>query len=294
MLDRAVPLLKAGGRIAYVTCSVLEEENGAQVQAFLARHPQFSCTSARPTSSRRLGEHAPMFWQGGTACPGEGILMTPRADRDGRIFRRPPAPGADKAVHVRLVTETQTEFPDCAPIRAKFLRDDRVSMEPRAFISGFPLCWWPGAIRHFMWTRTIQCPLTLQVYPPLKASRLARFVTVQSKWSARCWLFQSASPAAIRFTAPIFLRRQRARACAVALLRCSTKVSMPRPGAFWCDVTLRRSKRPAALSIPKRPRRSRALLAAEKKTASVPATAPAVRSHNAPRTAAPKEPVAQS
>ncbi|HTQ83872.1 MAG TPA: RsmB/NOP family class I SAM-dependent RNA methyltransferase, partial [Pseudolabrys sp.] len=36
ILDRAVPLLKAGGRIAYITCSVLDEENGAQVRAFLA------------------------------------------------------------------------------------------------------------------------------------------------------------------------------------------------------------------------------------------------------------------
>ena len=31
VLDRAVPLIKAGGRIGYVTCSVLEEENGAQI-----------------------------------------------------------------------------------------------------------------------------------------------------------------------------------------------------------------------------------------------------------------------
>src|SRR6202163_1947565 len=42
VLDRAVPLVKPGGRIAYVTCSVLEEENGGQLRAFLARHPDFS------------------------------------------------------------------------------------------------------------------------------------------------------------------------------------------------------------------------------------------------------------
>ena len=41
-LDRAAPLVKPGGRIAYVTCSVLEEENGAQVRAFVGRHPDFS------------------------------------------------------------------------------------------------------------------------------------------------------------------------------------------------------------------------------------------------------------
>ena len=42
ILDRAVPLLKPGGRIAYVTCSVLEEENGDQVRAFVGRHAEFS------------------------------------------------------------------------------------------------------------------------------------------------------------------------------------------------------------------------------------------------------------
>src|SRR5882672_9354586 len=37
VLDRAVPLVKPGGRIAYVTCSLLAEENDDQVRAFLAR-----------------------------------------------------------------------------------------------------------------------------------------------------------------------------------------------------------------------------------------------------------------
>src|SRR5882762_8858096 len=40
VLERAVPLVKAGGRIAYVTCSVLREENGEQVRAFTGRHPE--------------------------------------------------------------------------------------------------------------------------------------------------------------------------------------------------------------------------------------------------------------
>jgi 16S rRNA (cytosine967-C5)-methyltransferase len=68
ILDRAVPLLKPGGRIGYVTCSVLDEENGVQVQGFLARHPGFTvqppaevaqALGARPTptafSSRSSG-----------------------------------------------------------------------------------------------------------------------------------------------------------------------------------------------------------------------------------------------
>src|SRR6185369_16557719 len=41
-LDRAASLIKPGGRIAYITCSVLDEENGAQVRAFVGRHPEFS------------------------------------------------------------------------------------------------------------------------------------------------------------------------------------------------------------------------------------------------------------
>jgi 16S rRNA (cytosine967-C5)-methyltransferase len=34
--------VKTGGRLVYVTCSVLPEENGDQVQAFLTRHPGFA------------------------------------------------------------------------------------------------------------------------------------------------------------------------------------------------------------------------------------------------------------
>ena len=75
ILDRAVPLLKASGRIAYVTCSVLDEENGAQVRAFLTRHPEFSVQP--PTEViRALGEHALMFGKA-ARLSGEGILMTP-------------------------------------------------------------------------------------------------------------------------------------------------------------------------------------------------------------------------
>src|SRR4029079_18921011 len=38
VLDRASAMVKPGGRIAYITCSVLPEENGEQVRAFVARH----------------------------------------------------------------------------------------------------------------------------------------------------------------------------------------------------------------------------------------------------------------
>src|SRR6185369_15769844 len=51
VLDRAAALVKAGGRIAYVTCSVLPAENGEQVRGFLARHEGFSIQSPDETAS---------------------------------------------------------------------------------------------------------------------------------------------------------------------------------------------------------------------------------------------------
>ncbi|HXD43774.1 MAG TPA: RsmB/NOP family class I SAM-dependent RNA methyltransferase [Pseudolabrys sp.] len=77
VLDRAVPMLKSGGRIAYVTCSVLEAENGAQVRAFLARHPSFSAAPASEIVVP-LGERAFLFGKAIRTSP-EGVLMTPRA-----------------------------------------------------------------------------------------------------------------------------------------------------------------------------------------------------------------------
>jgi 16S rRNA (cytosine967-C5)-methyltransferase len=77
ILDRAIPLLKPGGRIAYVTCSVLDEENGVQVRGFLARHPEFSILPPADVA-QALGERAFVFIQAARLSD-EGILMTPRA-----------------------------------------------------------------------------------------------------------------------------------------------------------------------------------------------------------------------
>jgi len=41
ILDGAARLVKFGGRLVYATCSLLDEENDAVVQAFLASHPDF-------------------------------------------------------------------------------------------------------------------------------------------------------------------------------------------------------------------------------------------------------------
>ena len=42
VLEDGSKLIRAGGRIAYFTCSVLAEENSHQVKSFLARNPKFS------------------------------------------------------------------------------------------------------------------------------------------------------------------------------------------------------------------------------------------------------------
>jgi 16S rRNA (cytosine967-C5)-methyltransferase len=84
VLDRAVPLVKAGGRIAYITCSVLEEENGAQIQAFLARHREFSVQP--PTEViQPLGERAFMFGKAARLSR-EGVLMSPRTTETDGFF----------------------------------------------------------------------------------------------------------------------------------------------------------------------------------------------------------------
>jgi 16S rRNA (cytosine967-C5)-methyltransferase len=42
ILDTAQSLVRKGGRLVYATCSLLEEENEAQVTSFLLRHPDFA------------------------------------------------------------------------------------------------------------------------------------------------------------------------------------------------------------------------------------------------------------
>src|SRR6478609_6600680 len=76
VLDRAAALVKPGGRIAYITCSVLPPENGEQVRAFVARHPEFGVV---PPSQAvmALGDKAEGFAAATLQSP-EGLLMTPR------------------------------------------------------------------------------------------------------------------------------------------------------------------------------------------------------------------------
>jgi 16S rRNA (cytosine967-C5)-methyltransferase len=76
VLDRAAALVKPGGRIAYITCSVLPQENGEQIRAFMERHGGFETVSATKVIEV-LGERAVAFQQAAMLSE-EGVLMTPR------------------------------------------------------------------------------------------------------------------------------------------------------------------------------------------------------------------------
>ena len=44
ILDRAAGMVRSGGWLAYATCSLLRDENEAQIAAFLARHPGWTAS----------------------------------------------------------------------------------------------------------------------------------------------------------------------------------------------------------------------------------------------------------
>lgn len=71
LLDLAAELLRPGGRLVYVTCSLLDEEGAGQAAGFLARHPGWQARE----------------WQGppGTARP-PGLRLDPLADGSDGFF----------------------------------------------------------------------------------------------------------------------------------------------------------------------------------------------------------------
>jgi 16S rRNA (cytosine967-C5)-methyltransferase len=76
VLDRAAGLVKPGGRVAYITCSVLPPENGEQIRKFIGRHPDFTVTPPSQTASV-LWDRTDDFLAA-VYLSGEGLLMTPR------------------------------------------------------------------------------------------------------------------------------------------------------------------------------------------------------------------------
>jgi 16S rRNA (cytosine967-C5)-methyltransferase len=75
VLDQAALLVKPGGRLAYITCSVLPQENRDQVEAFLSRFPQYSIVPWPDLWSAASLSAAPPQSADGSA---KTLLMTPR------------------------------------------------------------------------------------------------------------------------------------------------------------------------------------------------------------------------
>jgi 16S rRNA (cytosine967-C5)-methyltransferase len=88
ILASAARLVKPGGRLVYATCSMLAEENEAQVSAFLAAHPAFHVVPLR--------EAAPQLTE--SAHPDYLSLTPARHDTDGffaAVMQREDAPSSE-------------------------------------------------------------------------------------------------------------------------------------------------------------------------------------------------------
>jgi 16S rRNA (cytosine967-C5)-methyltransferase len=69
ILDSAQRLVRPGGRLVYVTCSLLREEDEAQVEAFCATHPDFALVPAAAVWHAAVGQKFP--------ARGETLRLTP-------------------------------------------------------------------------------------------------------------------------------------------------------------------------------------------------------------------------
>jgi len=72
LLELAAPLVKPGGQLVYVTCSVLPEENGDQLARFAASHPEYATSPWRDSWAAGLGGEPPS-----SACGDAALLLTP-------------------------------------------------------------------------------------------------------------------------------------------------------------------------------------------------------------------------
>lgn len=84
-LALAAPLVKSGGRLVYVTCSVLAEENDGQVAAFLAANPDFATIPAADViAAAPLSDEAKARLCDPRLATAEGLQLTPlRTQTDG-------------------------------------------------------------------------------------------------------------------------------------------------------------------------------------------------------------------
>lgn len=89
ILERAASLVKPGGRVIYVTCSVLREENEAIVDGFLAESDAFSVLPVAGVWAQTVGR---------ALCPATGPYLTLAPHREGTdgffvaVLERAPVP----------------------------------------------------------------------------------------------------------------------------------------------------------------------------------------------------------
>ena len=80
VLENAARFVKPGGKLVYITCSLLDAENGAQVADFIARHPEFSVIDPAKNAEAQGLSAIAMHKD----PRGLGILLTPhRTNTDG-------------------------------------------------------------------------------------------------------------------------------------------------------------------------------------------------------------------
>ena len=73
VLERGAQLVKAGGRLVYITCSVLPEENNEQVAAFLGGHKNFEIIPFARQWAAAIGTEPPKSADGSDST----LLLTP-------------------------------------------------------------------------------------------------------------------------------------------------------------------------------------------------------------------------
>jgi len=78
ILDSAQRLVKPGGRLIYATCSLLKEEDEAQIENFLATHADFSLKPIGEVWRETIGGESPH--------PGDTLRLTPARDGTDGFF----------------------------------------------------------------------------------------------------------------------------------------------------------------------------------------------------------------